>query len=194
MRIKEYKHFLVLLFCLTSCKNHYCIDIENIDELRGAMLKTEEYVNRIEPLYVDDCVTFGELSNDPKNITLSLSTLNYNSKDSIEQGRRNPNVQRHVEILDSIPGLTKNEWKLMKDNIEILRKYGIHSIKNVFYNDGRFQFYYFSYKIYFYNGIGPSAYLAILPEEKTKTKAFKSRFIVMDKKEDLYLLIKSDRN
>ena len=50
------------------------------------------------------------------------------------------------------------------------------------------------YKFDKYTKIGPRAFLAVLPEKQTLTDEFKKRFIIMDKRDDLYLLITSYRN
>ena len=194
--MKKYKFILLsLVLVLISCKNEYVLDdIENVPELRNAILESEKYMKKIEVLstYPNDYAVFGDL--ELGEIGLLYSTLNYNPNDSIQEGRHNPNWQANVDTLQIIPGLNPKEWQELKRNLKVLGKYGIYSSFQEYYNDGKFQFYYYLYKYDKYIKIGPRAFLAVLPEKQTQTKGFKSSFIIMDKREDLYLLISSDRN
>lgn len=191
----KYKISLMcLVIILVSCENHYVIDIENVAELRNAIIESEKHMKKIEVLstYPNDYVEFSGL--DSGRIDLIYSTLNYDPNDSIREKRHNPNFQENVDTLQSVPGLTKEEWKELKCKLKVLGKYGIVSSCQAYYNDGKFQFYYYLYKYDKYVKIGPRAFLAVLSEEQVQTKDFKQRFIIMDRKEDLYLLISSDRN
>lgn len=191
----KYKFLLIsFVMLLGSCENHYVIDIENVAELRNAIIESEKYMKKIEvlPTYPNDHVEFGGL--DLGRIDFIYSTLNYDPNDSIREKRHNPNLQENVDTLQSIPGLTPEEWQELKSKLKVLGKYGIYSSWQAYYNDGKFQFYYYLYKYDKYIKIGPRAFLAVLSEEQTQTKDFKQRFIIMDRKEDLYLLISSDRN
>ena len=193
--MQKYKFILLsLVLILTSCKNEYVIDIDNVQELSKAILKSEKYMKKIEvlPTYSSYYAEFGDL--ELGEIGLLYSTLNYNPNDSILEGRNNPNWQSNVDTLQNIPGLNLEEWQELKCNLKILGKYGIYASEQEYYNDGKFQFYYYLYKYDKYIKIGPRAFLAVLPEKQTQTKGFKSSFIIMDKREDLYLLISSDRN
>lgn len=188
--------FVLLFFVLLlgSCKNEYVLDIDNVSELSNAILESEKYMKKIEvlPTYPNDHAVFGDL--ELGTIGLLYSTLNYDPNDSIREGRHNPNWQSNVDTLQNIPGLNPDEWKQLKYNLKILEKYGVYSSFQAYYNDGKFQFYYYLYKLNKYNKIGPRAFLAVLSEEQTQTKDFKDRFIIMDRKHDLYFLISSDRN
>ena len=188
--------FILLIFVLvmSSCKNEYVLDINNVPELSNAILESEIYMKKIEvlPTYPDDYVEVGDLY--LGKIGLLYSTLNYDPNDSIQEGRYNPNWQPNVDTLQNVPGLNSEEWKELKRNLKILGKYGIYSSSQAVYNDGKFQFYYYLYKSDKYNKIGPRAFLAVLSEAQTQTRDFKSRFIIMDRKDNLYLLISSDRN
>lgn len=188
--------FILLVFVLVlgSCKNEYVLDIDNVPKLSNAILESEKYMKKIEvlPTYPNDYVEVGDLY--LGKIGLLYSTLNYDPNDSIQEGRHNPNWQSNVDTLQNVPGLSPEEWKELKRNLKILGKYGIYSSSQAFYNDGKFQFYYYLYKSDKYNKIGPRAFLAVLSEAQTQTSDFKSRFIIMDRKDNLYLLISSDRN
>ena len=188
--------FILLIFVLvmSSCKNEYVLDINNVPELSNAILESEIYMKKIEvlPTYPDDYVEVGYLY--LGKIGLLYSTLNYDPNDSIQEGRYNPNWQSNVDTLQNVPGLNPEEWKELKRNLKILGKYGIYWSEQEYYNDGKFQFYYYLYKSDKYNKIGPRAFLAVLSEAQTQTRDFKSRFIIMDRKDNLYLLISSDRN
>ena len=188
--------FILLIFVLvmSSCKNEYVLDINNVPELSNAILESEIYMKKIEvlPTYPDDYVEVGDLY--LGKIGLLYSTLNYDPNDSIQEGRYNPNWQPNVDTLQNVPGLNSEEWKELKRNLKILGKYGIYWSEQEFYNDGKFQFYYYLYKSDKYNKIGPRAFLAVLSEAQTQMRDFKSRFIIMDRKDNLYLLISSDRN
>lgn len=179
---------------MSSCKNEYVLDINNVPELSNAILESEIYMKKIEvlPTYPDDYVEVGDLY--LGKIGLLYSTLNYDPNDSIQEGRYNPNWQPNVDTLQNVPGLNPEEWKELKRNLKILGKYGIYSSSQAVYNDGKFQFYYYLYKSDKYNKIGPRAFLAVLSEAQTQMRDFKSRFIIMDRKDNLYLLISSDRN
>ena len=186
---------LSLVFVLISCKNEYVLDdIENVSELRNAILESEKYMKKIEvlPKYSGEYVEFGDL--ELGKIGLLYSTLNYNPNDSILEGRNNPNWQSNVDTLQNIPGLKPEEWQELKRNLKILGEYGIYSSEQEYYHDGKFEFYIYYYKFDKYVKIGPRAFLAVLPEKQTLTDEFKKRFIIMDRREDLYLLITSYRN
>lgn len=185
---------LVFILVMSSCKNEYVLDINNVPELSNAILESEIYMKKIEvlPTYPDDYVEVGDLY--LGKIGLLYSTLNYDPNDSIQEGRYNPNWQPNVDTLQNVPGLNPEEWKELKRNLKILGKYGIYWSEQEYYNDGKFQFYYYLYKSDKYNKIGPRAFLAVLSEAQTQTRDFKSRFIIMDRKDNLYLLISSDRN
>ena len=192
----KYKFILLsLVLVLISCKNEYVLDdIENVSELRNAILESEKYMKKIEvlPKYSGEYVEFGDL--ELGKIGLLYSTLNYNPNDSILEGRNNPNWQSNVDTLQNIPGLKLEEWQELKRNLKILGEYGIYSSEQEYYHDGKFEFYIYYYKFDKYVKIGPRAFLAVLPEKQTLTDEFKKRFIIMDRREDLYLLITSYRN
>ena len=186
---------LSLILILVSCKNEYILDdIESVSELRNAILKSEKYMKKIEvlPTYPNEYAEFGDL--ELGKIGLLYSTLNYNPNDSIQEGRYNPNWQADVDTVQNIPGLKPEEWQELKLSLKILGKYGIYCNEQISYHDSKFEFYIYYYKIDKYTKIGPPAYLAVLPEKQTLTDEFKKRFIIMDKRDDLYLLITSYRN
>ena len=186
---------LSLVFVLISCKNEYVLDdIENVSELRNAILKSEKYMKKIEvlPTYPNEYAEFGDL--ELGRIGLIYSTLNYNPNDSILEGRNNPNWQADVDTVQNIPGLKPEEWQELKLSLKILGKYGIYRNEQISYHDEKFEFYIYYYKIDKYTKIGPPAYLAVLPEKQTLTDEFKSRFIIMDRRDDLYFLISVDRH
>ena len=194
--MQKYKLLLLgLVLVLISCKNEYVLDdIESVSELRNAILESEKYMKKIEvlPKYSGEYVEFGDL--ELGKIGLLYSTLNYNPNDSILEGRNNPNWQSNVDTLQNIPGLKPEEWQELKRNLKILGEYGIYSSEQEYYHDGKFEFYIYYYKFDKYVKIGPRAFLAVLPEKQTLTDEFKKRFIIMDRREDLYLLITSYRN
>ena len=187
---------LSLVFVLISCKNEYVLDdIESVSELRNAILKSEKYMKKIEvlPKYSGRYYAeFGDL--ELGKIGLLYSTLNYNPNDSILEGRNNPNWQADVDTVQNIPGLKPEEWQELKLSLKILGKYGIYRNEQISYHDEKFEFYIYYYKIDKYTKIGPPAYLAVLPEKQTLTDEFKSRFIIMDRRDDLYFLISVDRH
>ena len=194
--MQKYKLLLLsLVLVLISCKNEYVLDdIENVSELRNAILKSEKYMKKIEvlPTYPNEYAEFGDL--ELGRIGLIYSTLNYNPNDSILEGRNNPNWQADVDTVQNIPGLKPEEWQELKLSLKILGKYGISRNEQISYHDEKFEFYIYYYKIDKYTKIGPPAYLAVLPEKQTLTDEFKSRFIIMDRRDDLYFLISVDRH
>lgn len=193
-RCNKFVLLIGLVILLSSCKNEYLIDIEDVTELKEAILESEKYMKKIEvlPTYSNHYVEFGGL--DLGRIDLIYSTLNYDPNDSIREGRKNPNLQKNVDILSCIPGLTSEEWQQLKCKLNVLSKYGIDSSWQAYYNDGKFQFYYYLYKFDKYLKIGPRAFLAVLSKEQVQSQDFNQCFIIMDQKDDLYLLISSDRN
>ena len=194
--MQKYKLLLLsLVLVLISCKNEYVLDdIENVSELRNAILKSEKYMKKIEvlPTYPNEYAEFGDL--ELGKIGLLYSTLNYNPNDSIQEGRYNPNWQADVDTVQNIPGLKPEEWQELKLSLKILGKYGISRNEQISYHDEKFEFYIYFYKYNKYTKIGPPAYLAVLPEKQTLTDEFKSRFIIMDRRDDLYFLISVDRH
>ena len=194
--MQKYKLLLLsLVLVLISCKNEYVLDdIENVSELRNAILKSEKYMKKIEvlPTYPNEYAEFGDL--ELGKIGLLYSTLNYNPNDSIQEGRYNPNWQADVDTVQNIPGLKPEEWQELKLSLKILGKYGISRNEQISYHDEKFEFYIYFYKYNKYTKIGPPAYLAVLPEKQTLTDEFKKRFIIMDRRDDLYFLISVDRH
>ena len=93
--MQKYKLLLLsLVLVLISCKNEYVLDdIENVSELRNAILKSEKYMKKIEvlPTYPNEYAEFGDL--ELGRIGLIYSTLNYDPNDSIQEGRYNPNCR-----------------------------------------------------------------------------------------------------
>ena len=195
--MQKYKLLLLsLVLVLISCKNEYVLDdIENVSELRNAILKSEKYMKKIEvlPKYSGRYYAeFGDL--ELGKIGLLYSTLNYNPNDSIQEGRYNPNWQTDVDTVQNIPGLKPEEWQELKLSLKILGKYGIYRNEQISYHDSKFEFYIYYYKFDKYTKIGPRAFLAVLPEKQTLTDEFKKRFIIMDRRDDLYFLISVDRH
>ena len=194
--MQKYKLLLLsLVLVLISCKNEYVLDdIENVSELRNAILKSEKYMKKIEvlPTYPNEYAEFGDL--ELGRIGLIYSTLNYDPNDSIQEGRYNPNWQTDVDTVQNIPGLKPEEWQELKLSLKILGKYGIYRNEQISYHDSKFEFYIYYYKFDKYTKIGPRAFLAVLPEKQTLTDEFKSRFIIMDRRDDLYFLISVDRH
>ncbi|GCB34072.1 hypothetical protein [Bacteroides faecalis] len=195
--MKKYKFILLsLVLVLISCKNEYVLDdIENVPELRNEILESEKYMKKIEVLPAYSGRYYAEFGNlHFGKIGLLYSILNYDPNDSIQEGHLNPNWQADVDTVQNIPGLNQEEWRELKCNLKVLGKYGIYFSEQIAYHDDKFEFYVYLYKLDKYKVIGPRAFLAVLSEKQTQTKDFKKKFIIMDKKEDLYLLISSDRN
>lgn len=88
---------------MSSCKNEYVLDIDNVPELSNAILESEKYMKKIEVLPAYNSryyAEFGDLH--LGKIGLLYSTLNYNPNDSIQEGRCNPNWQPNVDTLQNV--------------------------------------------------------------------------------------------
>lgn len=92
-----------------------------------------------------------------------------------------------VDTCRVFPGLTVNEWQDLKKQLGILRNMKIVLSDNAFYNDGKFQFFYYSCLLPDYQ-YSDRFCLALLSDEIVQTEDFKDRFLVVDKEKELYLL------
>lgn len=191
MKKHIYIAFLLLLFSVTGCwRLIYQIRIENVEECKTAILKTEELIKKITtlPLYNQD-YHYPRFWFDEDGIRMLYTLINYNPKDSIINGKWNPNEQMNIDTCQTMPGLTTEEWGTLKDNLLVLRENGIKGSQVAFYNDAKFQFFYYDYIYpdvrFEFRDIG---FLALLSDEMVSTRDFKYRFKVMDKKEGMYLI------
>jgi hypothetical protein len=181
----------MLVLCLNGCYRYaYKIDIEDTANLKTIIIETEKLIKKIEILstYKDSDYNYPLFWFNDNGITMMHTIINYNPNDSISEGRHNPNIQEHIDTCKTIPGLTMEEWNILKNNLRKLEKLGIRKNKVAYYNDAKFQFFYYSYLYpegYEYRDIG---YLALLSEDVVNTEDFKQRFIVMDKKDGIYLI------
>lgn len=199
MKISIIGVFIMLIF--SSCwRSGYKIDIDDTKDLKQIISETERLIKKIEVLSTcdDKFVQFG-LRDDA--ISLSYSTLNYDPNDSIREGRVNPNLQEMVDTCKTLPGLTANEWTLLKKDLYKLQNYGITGSKTAFCgsikingdeicNCKTFDFWFFYYLYIYpkggnYRDIG---YLAVIPDSIVNTPCFEGYFKVMDKKDGLYLI------
>lgn len=186
--------YLILIFYLisiTGCKESaYILKIEDTEELKTTIIETEQLIKKIEilPCYKDTDYHYPLFWFKDSGITMMHTIVNYNSNDSVKEGRRNPNTQDHIDTCRIIPGLSFEEWTLLKKDLRKLKDFDIKGNNVAFYNDGRFQFFYYDYLYpegYEYRDIG---YLALLSKNVVNTEDFKDRFKVMDKKNGIYLI------
>lgn len=175
-----------LLLCVSciSCRNPQ-IGYANVEELIYSIKLTEMYIKKIPALTnrTDRYVTFG--LTDDGHIDILGSTYHYNPNDTTWEGRNN--YQKMVDTCRVFPGLTVNEWQDLKKQLGILRNMKIVLSDNAFYNDGKFQFFYYSCLLPDYQ-YSDRFCLALLSDEIVQTEDFKDRFLVVDKEKELYLL------
>ena len=191
MKRCNYIIFALCVLTLSGCYHFlYKIQIEKTDELKITIKETEALIKKVDILYIYKGLDYKYplFFFKDNGITMMHTIVNYNPNDSIREGRRNPNLQNHIDTCKVIPGLTVEEWDLLKSNLRKLEKFGIKGNNVAFYNDAKFQFFYYDYiypKKIEYMTIG---YLALLSDEIINTKDFKLRFVVMDKKDGIYLI------
>lgn len=190
MKHSKYLIFIFFLLSNTGCKESaYILNIENTEELKTTILETEQLIKKIEILssYKDTDYHYPLFWFKDNGITMMHTVVNYNPNDSIREGRRNPNTQDHIDTCRIMPGLSPDEWTLLKKDLRKLEDFDIKGNNVAFYNDFKFQFFYYDYLYpegYEYRDIG---YLALLSEDIVNTEDFKQQFIVMDKKDGIYL-------
>ena len=174
---------LICSFCM-SCKDPE-IEFENVDEIVNSIKKTETYLKKIPalPYLSNEYVEFGFMRDG--HVSMIGSTFNYNPNDTTREGYIN--YQEMVDTCRTFSGLTVDEWQDLKKQFATLREIQIVFNDNAFYNDGKFQFFYYTLILPRYQNSGPF-YLAVLSDDIVKTEDFKDRFVVLDKKGELYLL------
>lgn len=137
---------IIFITLFSSCKpSVYEFKNEDVSKLKQVIIETEDLIKKIEilPDYKEEYATFYFLRNG--EITLRYSTLNYNLKDSIEDGIYNSNVQKNVDTCKNMPGLTDEQWISLKNKLYELKKNGIKGSETSHCNDGQFLFFYYSY-------------------------------------------------
>jgi hypothetical protein len=112
--------------------------------------------------------------------------LNFNLNDTVINGKHNLNIQCLSDSVTCIPGLTEEEYASLKTNLLRLKEYGLKNSDFTFYNDGRFQFFYYGYYYPENFGYRTIGYLAVLSDSIIKTSDFYWRFEIMDCKDGLY--------
>jgi len=134
----------MLLISLLSCNNNYKINIDYTEDLKTIILETEALIKKIEilPKYRETDYNYPIFSFGDGGITMQHTVVNYNPLYSMREGRYNPNVQSHIDTCQVIPGLTSEEWIILKKNLRKLENLGIKGNDVAFYNDGKFQFFY----------------------------------------------------
>lgn len=179
----------LFLFLFAGCWHSlYKIDIENTEDIKTTIIDTERLIKKIEILSKYTYYSYPIFRFENNGITMIYTKVNYNSNDSIREGRSNPNTQNHIDTCQVIPGLTIDEWTLLKINLKKLENIGIKSNNVAFYNEEKLEFFYYSYLYpdnWEYCDIG---YLALLSEDIVNTDDFKQRFTVMDEKDGIYLI------
>ena len=180
---------IMLLISLLSCHNNYKINIKDTEDFKSTIIDTEMLIKKIEvlPKYKDIEHILPRFYFKNGGITMEYTSLNFNPIDSIRDGRYNPNEQEHIDTCHVIPGLTSNEWTILKKNLRKLENFGIEKNNIAFYNDGKFQFFYYLYYYCTFDSRG-SGHLALLSDEIVKTEDFKSRFDLIKKKDGIYMI------
>ena len=176
--------FIVLVICLNSCYHFvYKINIDDTKDFKATIIDTEILIKKIEVLPKYKNSTYPMFRFENGGIDMLYTTLNYNPVDSIREGRNNPNSQRNVDTCNVMPGLTIEEWVLLKKNLRKLEYFGITRSDDDLYANTELQYFLYSY-IYpdnwEYRDIG---YLTLLSKEIINTKNFKQRFKIMDEKD-----------
>lgn len=187
------KEFYIITFittvCLFSCGGPiYKIRDKDMSELEQTLINTELLIKKIDviPNYLQEYATFYFSE---KGVELMYSTLNFNPNDSIKDGIRNRNIQEYVDTCKTIPGLTSEEWILLKESLYKLRSYGVKGSNIAFCNDGRYLFFYYPY-IYpdDSGGLLSTGHLAVLTDSIVNSHCFKVRFQIMDQKNGLFMI------
>jgi transcription-repair coupling factor (superfamily II helicase) len=177
-----------------GCSSIYRIEMndDEINELKTIILETESLIKKIDILdvykhkemdYIYPIFTLNDTV-----ISMAYTKVNYDSNDSIREGRKNPNAQDYIDTCKYMPGLTIHEWNLLKDDLKKLVRYGIKNNNVAYYNDGKIRFFYYKYIQSKDLEYGDFGYLAFLSEKIIRERDFKTRFQIMDQKDDLYLI------
>lgn len=186
-------NIIILIFFLYGCwQSIYKITIENTEDLKITIIKTEELIKKVEVLDIykklDYKYPIFKFKDD--GITMINTMVNYDPNDSIKENRRNPNLQEHIDTCRVISGLNENEWIDLKKNLRKLEDFGIKGNNIAYYNDAKFEFFYYDY-------IYPTGwerkdigYIALLSDKIVNEEDFKQRFVIMDQKDGIYLIKK----
>lgn len=201
---------ILIIISFNSCWRFvYKIKIDDTENLKQTMSITEELIKKVEvlPAYEDEHYVEYSIRND--SISFFYSTLHYDPNDPTDsiRARRNgqvySNAQKNIDTCKTVPGLTSEEWTLLKKNIYKLHDYGITANDRVSCGMVRLgiggknlctckygDFWFFCYEYIvpkrdYYRNTG---YLAVIPDSIVNTECFDTYFRIMDKKDGLYLI------
>lgn len=191
------KNIIIILniILFNSCNSQDNLDYKiNIDEsliLKEKITEIEFSLNKVEkaPKYENLSPQF---STNKKNIYLLYSNINYSYKDSIIEGRYNPNLQ-NVTFVDKINGIEHDEMIRLKKNIIFLCDKNICFQEYVLCdpdNQIGFYIYRYVYQEWMLNYPEKIGYIALLNDEIIKSDCFKGNFIILDKLNGLFLITK----
>ena len=201
-KILIYISIISIAVIYTGCRYFtYKIKIDDINDLKRTISSTEHLIKKIDrvPPYKDQYVSFNFYNG---STSFNFSTLNYNPNDSIVEGRNNPNYQSCVDTCKVIPGLTSEEWNLLRQNLHKLNNHGIKGGQAYFcrslITNGKdicecdsTEFWFFCYDYIFpqdsrsYFDVGC---LALIPDSIINIPCFERFFKIMDKQEGVYLI------
>lgn len=171
-------YLLLCVFCI-SCRGPK-IEYKNVDELISSIKQAEMYIKKIPAISgrTGEYVTF--TFTEDNHFSIVGSTYNYNPIDTGTWEGYN-NLQEMADTCRTFRGLTLDEWKDLKTQLLVLREMRVKDSNIAYYNDGVFQFFYYSCTVPGQFSFDPFCW-AVLSDDIVKTEDFKSRFFIMDKK------------
>ncbi|CAL2093265.1 hypothetical protein [Tenacibaculum sp. 190524A05c] len=172
------KYWFMLFVLFLSCNNKKKINFElaELKKIKNIIADTEKIEKEIliKETYRNLKVQFGT---NGEKISLFYSKLNENDE-----------VFSYIESIDSIPGIDVDKTKLLKKNIFFLHKKGL-SYQDFFYCDGGLKDFYVYQNADNENSEPENIlYFSVLSKETISDKCFMSLFEIIEEKEGVYLL------
>lgn len=185
MILKQLTLLIFILF-ITSCNNkedefsNLSFDkelVKNINFSEQLLRKIETY-SQPPSFYVEK-----------DSIYLFNTTINFNKRDYLVEGRVNPNKQ-NIYYTKSIKGLTAKEVIQLKESIYYISNNNLNSQEYTLYNPYKKGIYLYVYKFedWMFDEPNKIIYLSVLDDEIIKDKWFKSKFKILKKINNIYLL------
>lgn len=204
MKLVVYVYFSLLFFIGCNGKgNLYKLNIKDAKLVEKEILILEKLIVKIPsaPHYEN---SYPEYTIDVKGrMIITYSNLQYESKDSIVEDRYNPNVQI-IDTLENIEGLTTDELYELKKSINYLKNEDIikneylfnefiirdHSNQIIKKYDCPFFVYPYNVKDWMMENPEKTGYIVVLNKKQLESECFTENFIIKDKKDNIYLIIK----
>ena len=186
--LKNIFFFSLFIILLTNCnsKENEFTNLSFDENLVENIKTTELLLKKIKPSRKD---TYPEYMTEKDSIFLFNTFINFNNKDSIKEGRINPNKQ-NIYHINNINGLTDDEVIQLKKSIYYLSSNELHYQQYVLYSPNKEGIYLYTYIFEDWMMEEPDrvVYLSVIDDDIPNDKWFNSSFKILKKVNNIYLL------